>query len=45
ENFTDQLQKQLSLEYLRTVNRLDLDTSGLDFFVKTQIKIKKRIKF
>ncbi|AXR68480.1 pseudouridine synthase family protein [Leptospira mayottensis] len=34
ENFADQLQKQLSLEYLRTVNRLDLDTSGLVFFCK-----------
>ncbi|TGL75289.1 RluA family pseudouridine synthase [Leptospira yasudae] len=34
ENFADRLQKQLSLEYLRTVNRLDLDTSGLVFFCK-----------
>lgn len=34
ENFTDRLQKQLSLGYLRTVNRLDLDTSGLVFFCK-----------
>ncbi|EQA73027.1 RluA family pseudouridine synthase [Leptospira noguchii] len=38
ENFTDQLQKQLSLEYLRTVNRLDLDTSGLVFFCKNPDK-------
>ncbi|XDD49087.1 RluA family pseudouridine synthase [Leptospira sp. WS92.C1] len=33
-NFADQLQKQLGLEFLRTVNRLDLDTSGLVFFCK-----------
>lgn len=41
ENFTDQLQKQLSLEYLRTVNRLDLDTSGLVFFCKNPDKNKE----
>ncbi|EMK04185.1 MULTISPECIES: pseudouridine synthase family protein [Leptospira] len=41
ENFTDQLQKQLSLEYLRTVNRLDLDTSGLVFFCKNPNKNKE----
>ncbi|EMY76402.1 RNA pseudouridine synthase [Leptospira weilii serovar Ranarum str. ICFT] len=40
-NFTDQLQKQLSLEYLRTVNRLDLDTSGLVFFCKNPDKNKE----
>ncbi len=34
ENFADILQKQLSLDYLRTVNRLDLETSGLVFFLQ-----------
>ncbi|EQA52062.1 RNA pseudouridine synthase [Leptospira kmetyi] len=41
ENFTDRLQAQLSLEYLRTVNRLDLDTSGLVFFCKDPDKNKE----
>ncbi|TGM00571.1 RNA pseudouridine synthase [Leptospira barantonii] len=41
ENFTDRLQKQLSLEYIRTVNRLDLDTSGLVFFCKNPDKNKE----
>ncbi|EMJ64607.1 RNA pseudouridine synthase [Leptospira sp. P2653] len=41
ENFADTLQKQLSLEYLRTVNRLDLDTSGLVFFCKNPDKNKE----
>ncbi|WP_061223884.1 RluA family pseudouridine synthase [Leptospira weilii] len=41
ENFSDILQKQLSLEYLRTVNRLDLDTSGLVFLCKNPDKNKE----
>ncbi|WP_078128084.1 pseudouridine synthase family protein [Leptospira alexanderi] len=41
ENFADTLQKQLSLEYLRTVNRLDLDTSGLVFLCKNPDKNKE----
>jgi 23S rRNA pseudouridine1911/1915/1917 synthase len=32
ENFTIILQKELGLEYIRTVNRLDLETSGLVVF-------------
>ncbi|MDV6236446.1 RNA pseudouridine synthase [Leptospira ellisii] len=34
ENFSDLLQKQLGIDFLRTVNRLDLETSGLVFFCK-----------
>ncbi len=41
ENFSDLLQKQLSLPFLRTVNRLDLDTSGLVFFCKNPEKNKE----
>ncbi|EKO76669.1 MULTISPECIES: RluA family pseudouridine synthase [unclassified Leptospira] len=41
ENFADILQKQLSLDYLRTVNRLDLETSGLVFFCKNPDKNKE----
>lgn len=41
ENFADRLQEQLSLEYLRTVNRLDLDTSGLVFLCKNPDKNKE----
>ena len=32
ENFTSLLQKELGLSYLRTANRLDLETSGLVVF-------------
>lgn len=32
ENFTGLLQKELNLSYLRTANRLDLETSGLVVF-------------
>ena len=31
-NFTTSLQKELNLDYIRTVNRLDLDTSGIVIF-------------
>ncbi|TGM57070.1 RluA family pseudouridine synthase [Leptospira adleri] len=41
ENFSDLLQIQLSLPFLRTVNRLDLDTSGLVFFCKDPEKNKE----
>lgn len=32
KNFTDELQKSLNLEYIRTANRLDLETSGVVVF-------------
>ncbi|TGK33722.1 RNA pseudouridine synthase [Leptospira gomenensis] len=41
ENFSDLLQKQLGLDFLRTVNRLDLETSGLVFFCKDPNKNKE----
>ncbi|MBM9501310.1 RNA pseudouridine synthase [Leptospira sp. 201903071] len=41
ENFSDLLQNQLGLPFLRTVNRLDLDTSGLVFFCKNPEKNKE----
>ncbi|MBM9577830.1 RNA pseudouridine synthase [Leptospira sp. 201903070] len=44
ENFSDLLQKELGLPFLRTVNRLDLDTSGLVFFCKDPEKNKEADK-
>ncbi|AOP34548.1 RNA pseudouridine synthase [Leptospira tipperaryensis] len=41
ENFSDLLQNQLALPFLRTVNRLDLDTSGLVFFCTDPEKNKE----
>ncbi|HMV41754.1 MAG TPA: RluA family pseudouridine synthase [Leptospiraceae bacterium] len=41
ENFTGLVQKELSLPYIRTVNRLDLETSGIVLFGLTEERNKE----